>query len=180
MNRPSPSSGSRACRICGLLRSKLVLPVRSAYLTVAGLLQTWTVCISIRVEKNRYSIAFSSQISSRLRYAAWSRRYGGNGSEGRTGNGGIKSNNVPPTSLMIPNSRTGQEAAGGRCRGAPVSQFLCDHQELDRMSRGWRCKKGIDALGRQVAPEQAEMPRPGIPEQAVRTEFRCEAPHPIN
>ena len=88
MNRPSPSSGSSAWRICGLLRSSAAASSMNAACTVAGLLQTRIGCASTRVEMFSCANWSAAHTSRKLRRAR--RSSSGNGSRPvcRGGKGG--------------------------------------------------------------------------------------------
>ena len=89
MNSPSPSSGSSAWRICGLLRSSAAASSMNAACTVSGLLQTRIGCASTRVAIASCANWSADHTSRKLRRAR--RNSSGNGSRPvcRGGKGGM-------------------------------------------------------------------------------------------
>ena len=115
MISPSPTSGNSACRICGVLRSKLSCSAIKACATVSGLLQTNSRRFSRRVEKNWYSKHLSSNTARKLRRAAAIIASGDSGLCGRSGYGGTKA--LIAASLRAPVGRGKRRAAPGAGRG---------------------------------------------------------------
>ncbi len=88
MNSPSPSSGSSAWRICGLLRSNAAASSTNAACTAAGLLQTRIGRASTRVEMTSCANWSADQTSKKLRRARRSSSGSGSRPACRGGKGG--------------------------------------------------------------------------------------------